>query len=160
MKWNRQLKFLLLDFAGKRIFWTSGYMIRSASFDGSDWKETQKPWSYMYSSYLVTSIAVCGEYLYSSTDWRDPNEAFGIKENDMYHDDKATVEYIIRDMQIYHGNSKSINICYVHLITWLIDFWCYTEIRLMLKIDQTNGGLVRFKVWKITVWYLINIFFP
>lgn len=116
MKRNHQLKFLLLDFASKRIYWTAGHMVRSASFDGSDWKETQGPWSYRYSSYLVTSIAVYGEYIYSSTDWRDPNDVFRIKENGTYHKDQARVQYIISDMQIYHGSSKFMNICNINQI--------------------------------------------
>lgn len=87
-------------------------MIRSASFAGKDLKEIQGPWSYKYSSYLVTSIAVYGDYLYSSTDKEYTNNvlAYELKENGIYHRRKARVHYSIKDMQIYHGSSKCIYI--------------------------------------------------
>ncbi|CAC5375042.1 unnamed protein product [Mytilus coruscus] len=62
---------ILLDFEENRIYWTVRYMIRSATFDGSNLKEVQSYGYTLYqsSSYYLFGIAVQGDYLYFTENW-------------------------------------------------------------------------------------------
>lgn len=114
---------LFIDILDRRIYWTIGNTIKSATFDGTGIKEVQRI-SHESSYYSINGIAVYNDYLYYSDNWSNYRYVYRVNKYGGTRQSIARLGSSVRDIKIFHGDSKSIktHILKQTALAWFIDY--------------------------------------
>ncbi|XP_076111119.1 von Willebrand factor D and EGF domain-containing protein-like isoform X1 [Mytilus galloprovincialis] len=95
---------ITLDILDRRIYWTIGNTIKSATFDGTGIKEVQRI-SHESSYYSINGIAVYNDYLYYSDNWSNYRYVYRVNKYGGTRQSIARLGSSVRDIKIFHGDT-------------------------------------------------------